>query len=125
MTKLRNILGLIAAAILVLSSGAHSVLGWPNLNAQLEATHAPADLILGLKIGWLFGGLAMLVFGIIIAAIFMARLRGEGASTFPALVIGIAYIGVGAWALAVTKNPFFTIFIVPGVLLLFAASRKA
>jgi uncharacterized membrane protein YhaH (DUF805 family) len=125
MTKLRNILGMIAAAILIVSSGAHSVLGWANLNAQLQATHAPADLILGLKIGWLFGGLAMLVFGIIVAAIFIARLRGESASAFPALVIGIAYIGVGAWALAETKNPFFTIFIVPGVLLLFAASRKA
>jgi hypothetical protein len=124
MAKLRNILALIAAAILILSSAAHSILGWKALRAQLEAAHAPADLILALQCGWLFGGVAMFAFGIIVAAIFIARLRGENVSTFPALVIAIAYVAFGAWALSATRNPFFAIFLVPGVMLLPAASSR-
>jgi hypothetical protein len=124
MAKTRNVLGLLAALILLLCAGAHSFLGWPNIRAQLEAAHAPADLILGLTVGWLFGGVCMVVFAAIAAAIFLARLRGEPVSAFPALAIGIAYLAFGTWALVVTRNPFFTIFLVPGVLLVLASSRR-
>jgi hypothetical protein len=124
MSKARNVLGLVAAAILIFSSAMHTFLGWPSLGSRLEAVKAPPDLIQGLEIGWKFGGLAMLVFGIIVTMIFVARLRGDMVSTLPALILGIAYIAFGAWAFAVTKNPFFSIFIAPGALLFLAASRR-
>ena len=41
-----------------------------------------------------------------------------------ALIIAIVYLGFGAWAFAITKNPFFAIFIVPGALLFLAASHR-
>ena len=122
MTRVRNVLGLIAAIIIILSSAAHSFLGWKALGAQLAAAGAPADLINGLRIGWQFGGAAMLTFGLVAGMIFFHRLRGEGVPTFPALYTALLYLVFGAWALAVSNfDPFFAIFIVPGVMLLFAA----
>lgn len=85
MTRVRTVLGLIAGAILVLSSAAHSFLGWKALQARLVTAQAPSDLIQGLAIGWHFAGAAMLAFGIIVLAIFAKRLRGEVVSSLPAL----------------------------------------
>lgn len=125
MSKLRNVLGLIAGAILVLSSGAHTFLGWQALGAELARTNAPADLVTGLEIGWRWGGAAMLVFGIVVIATFFKRYRGEPASTFGAALVAVAYIAFGAWALVHSNyDPFFFIFIVPGVLLALASSGR-
>lgn len=118
---MRIVLGLIAGAILVLSSAAHSFLGWNHIRAALVAEHVPADQIQGLATGWHFGGGAMLAFGIIVIAIFTQRLRGEAVSSLPALIIAILYVVSGLWAMLVTKNPFFFIFIIPGLMLGVAA----
>ncbi|HEX6641752.1 MAG TPA: hypothetical protein VF215_11600 [Thermoanaerobaculia bacterium] len=119
--KWRAMVGLVASLILILSSGAHSILGWKSLAAQLAATNAPADLVRGLQIGWEFGGFAMLAFGIIAATIFLRRLRGEAVSTLPTIVIGVFYVLFGAWALLVSRDPFFLIMLVPGALMLLAS----
>ena len=43
----------------------------------------------------------------------------------PPAVIGVAYLALGAWALlAIELNPFFLVFIVPGLLLVVAATGK-
>jgi hypothetical protein len=121
MKRWRIVVGLIATAILILSSGLHSILGWKALGAQLAAANVPWDLVVGLRLGWLFGGVAMLTFGIITASIFIQRLRGVNVSLFPVMVLGVVYVAFGAWALTLTGDPFFAIFIVPGVLLLLAS----
>jgi len=119
MIKVRSILGLIAGAILILSSAAHSILGWKGLSEKLAHTNVPPDLVFGLKAGWEFGGLAMLAFGIIVIPPFLKRLRGGQASTFPALVVSITFFVIGAWALAASNfERFFWLFIVIGALLL-------
>ena len=59
----------------------------------------------------------MLTFGILVLMIFVRRMP-----SLPAFAIGVLYVAFGAWALAVSNfDPFFAIFIVPGVLLLIAA----
>lgn len=121
MKRWKEILGLLGAVILLLSSGAHSILGWRDLGGRLTRAGAPADLINGMRIGWLFGGACMLAFAVIAAGICISRLRGGSASTFPIAVISVLYLAFGAWALAISGNPFFMIFIVPGVLLLLAS----
>jgi len=121
MARWRAVLGLIAGAILVLSSGAHSLLGWKALDAELAAAHVPPQLVFGLKVGWHFGGVAMLAFGIMVIALFAARLRGRRVSLFPALVTSVAYLGFGTWALTSSGfNPFFFVFLVPAALLVVA-----
>ena len=125
MSTLRNILGLIAGVILVLSSGAHTFMGWQSLGAELAKTNAPAGLVTGLEIGWKWGGAAMLVLGILVVATFLKRYRGEPASTFAPAMVSVAYISFGAWALVYSNfDPFFFSFIVPGVLLALASTGR-
>lgn len=122
MNRARTILGLIAGALMVLSSAAHSVLGWKALSGELTAAQAPADLIQALGIGWQFGGVAMLAFGCIVIALFRQRMKAVPVSLMPATVIGAAYFlfGVGAFV-AGGFDPFFMIFVVPGLFVLIAA----
>lgn len=121
MRQFQNVLGLLAGAILALSSAAHSVLGWKQMQSSLAATNAPADLVQGLRIGWLFGGVAILTFGCIALAVFSNRLRGRTAPLLPTALIALSYLWFGAWALVTSGNPFFYIFIVPGAMLAIAS----
>jgi hypothetical protein len=124
-TRVRDILGIIAALMLILSSAAHSVLGWRGLSGELSAAHVPDDLMLGLKFGWQFGGVAMLTLGVILLVLFAQRRRGGNASVVPARVVALAYLAFGAWALVASRgDPFFLVFIVPGLLLAIAGSSR-
>ena len=124
MTRLRVILGLAAGAFLVLSSGAHSLLGWTQLHAQLVAANVPPDLIAGLALGWHFAGGAMLALGLIVLAISIPRLRGGAiAPSIVLAIIAALYLAFGAIALiGVGIDPFIVVvFILPGLLLAAAA----
>ncbi len=120
--RVRGVLGLVAGAILILSSGAHSFLGWSGLRGRLTAAQVPPDLLLGVEVGWQFGGVAILAFGVIVVAQAVRRLRGETVWALPERTIALAYLGFGIWALAISDmNPFFLVFIVPGILLAISA----
>ena len=123
MSRTRAVLGLTAGVMLILSSAAHSILGWRALSGELAAAHVPAELVLGLQVGWQFGGVAMLAFGVILLGLFARRWRGEPVSLLPAAIVAAAYLGFGGWALLASNfDPFFLVFIVPGVLLALAAA---
>lgn len=123
--KPRNILGVLGGIVLILSAIAHSGMGWPALRAELAKAEAPADLVLGLQIGWHFAGVAMVAFGLIAISVFRHALRGESPSMIPIFVISIAYFIYGVYALVVSDfNPFFFIFIVPAALLGAAATGR-
>lgn len=120
--KTKSILGLVAGAFLILSAGAHSILGWKAMSEQLAQTNAPPDLVQGLRMGWLFGGPVMIVFGILCITTFLTRFRGEAASTFAPALIATAYLAFAAFAaIATSGDPFFILFLVPGVLLAIAS----
>jgi uncharacterized iron-regulated membrane protein len=120
--KIKSILGLVAGALLILSAGAHSILGWQAMSDRLAQTNAPADLVTGLRIGWMFGGVAMIVFGILCTTTFWKRFRGEAASPSVPAWIASAYLAFAAFAVAATgADPFFLLFLVPGVLLAIAS----
>jgi uncharacterized membrane protein YhaH (DUF805 family) len=122
MSRTRAVLGLVASFILMLSSAAHSFPGWTRMREQLAAARVPPELAFGVKLGWLFAGVTMLAFGLILAALFVKRLRGESVSALPAVIVAIAYLGFGGWALVASGfDPFFSIFILPAVLLLIAS----
>jgi hypothetical protein len=122
MNRLDAGLGIAAGTILLASSVLHSLMGWPGLSIALGKIGAPADLITGLRIGWHFAGAAMLAFGFIVLSSFIACLRGRTVSLLPAAVIAAIYVVFGAWALVVSDfEPFFLVFVVPGLLLAVAA----
>lgn len=119
MTRVRQGLGYLAAAWIILSSAMHSILGWKELRASLEKAKVPADLSLGIEAGWHFAGVAMLCLGILAIAALRARQRT------PLLVTGAGYVLFGAWALAISGgDPFFLMFLVPGLLLLAAIPAR-
>ena len=122
MNKARNILGAITGIILILSSGAHSFLGWRAMRAALVDTNAPDELITGLAIGWNFAGLSIFLFGCILLGVFVPRIRGRMTPLWPARLIGIAYTIAGLVAYKVSSMNFFmTVFVVPGVLIALAS----
>lgn len=122
MSRFRAYLGLACGVILVASAAAHSLLGWPAMRAALTSAKVAPDLITGLSVGWNFGGVAILLFGVLALWQFGAALRGHPVSLQPLVLVGVAYAAFGAWALAVgDMNPFFLIFVVPGILLAIAA----
>jgi hypothetical protein len=119
MQRGRLVLGLIAGVVILASSAAHSLFGWPQLRRALTEADTPADLIVGLSIGWHFAGLAMLVFGALAVMLFSDALRRRPVSLRPVVLIGIAYLAFATWALTVSNlDPFFLTFLLPGALLL-------
>ena len=124
MARVRVILGFAAGVIMILSSVVHSVVGWGQLHAELEATHAPAGLTLGLLAIWQFAGGAMLALGCIVLACF-ARRGGSRSDPLAVRIIALLYVAFGLWALAISHfDPFFLVFIVPGALLAIAAGLR-
>jgi hypothetical protein len=125
MTRLRIAVGLLAGVLLILSSAAHVLLGWKQLGIALAAAHTAPDLITALSIGWHFAGAAMLAFGCIVLVTFFDAMRRRPVSFRPVGFIALVYLLFGLWALKVSDlNPFFLVFIVPG-LMLAAASWRA
>ena len=115
--RAKSVIGLIGCALLIVSAGMHTILGWRAIGEQLSHTNAPADLVLNLEIDWKYAGPTMLAFAVICGHAFLKRIRGERVSTFAPGVIAVMYTLFGVWAIAVSGNPFFLTFIVPGLLL--------
>jgi hypothetical protein len=121
--KWRAITGVVGGTLITLSSGAHSMLGWPSVRQELTSAGVGGDLLFGMQAGWQFGGAAMLVTGVTLVILFARRVRGAAIPTFPGLITGAGYLAFGLWALlAHGFNPFFFVFIVPALLLLVAST---
>ncbi len=111
--KVRTMLGILSGALLILSALAHALLGWPAMSAALVEVGAGEDLSGALAVGWYFGSMAMLVFGLIVLGITIRR-RDPRAVRFIAL--GYLAFGLTAW-LARDLSPHFLLFIATGMLL--------
>ena len=121
MSRIRTVLVVAAGLILIASSAAHSLLGWPQLNVRLTTAHVPLDLIAGLAMGWHFAGVAMLTLGLI--ALWLASAAQRPLSVrVPVGIIGIACLAFGAGAAAAFGFDFIQLmFLAPGALLTVAA----
>ncbi|HEV8397022.1 MAG TPA: hypothetical protein VGQ37_22225 [Vicinamibacterales bacterium] len=126
MKRARLILGILAGVILLASSVAHTWLGSKSLAEQLSHTNVPPDLQASLHIGWVFGGAAMVILGIITVATFVGRLRGAKPPLLPVAVTAVIYMAFGAWAIAESGGDLFFlgVFVIPGALLGIAANGQ-
>jgi hypothetical protein len=116
--KVRLGLGFFAGGLILLSSVAHSVLGWSVLRGALEEAAVAPDLVLSLGIGWRLGGAAMASFGFVVLVTMRRLWGGVPTWTLPAATIGAVYLVYGSWAWVVASfDPFFfALFVVPGAL---------
>lgn len=122
MTTLRALAGPPAGVLVAASSDAHSVPGWPQLRAQLAHHIVPADLTKGQGVGWVFGGVCMLGFGLVVFWIFSQAWRAVPVALAPAGLIGLTYLAFGIGVMVVSGgDPFYAVFIVPALLLLYAS----
>ena len=122
MDRLRSVLGLLGGGIIAASSALHALMGWPAMAGELARIQASPDLVAGLRVGWYFGSVAMLAFGLVAIVTFAARMRGQPASLAPVVIVAVTYLAFGLWALVASgMNPFFLIFIVPALMLLIAS----
>ena len=120
--KARKVLGIAGGALLVVSALAHAFLGWPALHAALAEAGAGDDLAGALAVGWYFGSMAMMVFGLIVLRI---AIRDADTCTVRFIAVGYLVFGLAAW-LSRDLNPHFLLFVAIGVLLaIFAFSRSA
>ena len=120
--RVRVFLGLIGSVLMLFSSIPHSLLGWPAQRQILLTSHVLPDTILGLSVGRHFGGLAMVVFGLITVVSFVQVMRGHAPHMRATTIIGFAYTGFGLWTWFVTREAFALVFIVPGLLVLTGAT---
>jgi hypothetical protein len=119
--KLRVALGLVVGVVLLASALAHAFLGWPAMSAALAEIGAGEELVGALAVGWYFGSVAMLVFGLMVF-----RIAARRADPDPARFIAVGYLVFGGTAWLVRDhNPHFLLFIATGLLLAsFAFPRR-
>lgn len=108
--------GLLGGGLLLASSLAHGLLGWPPMREALQAASADPDLIGGLGAGWHWGSFSMAGFGAIVVAIALQQLRGGRPSTLPVGLIALTYVAFGVWAVLERGNPHFLLFVASGAL---------
>jgi len=115
--KFRPGLGIAAGVVLLSSGPAHAFLGWPPMRAALTAANVDGRVVGALAIGWYFGSVAMLVFGVQMINAAVQVGRGNLSASAATKAIAVAYVVFGAVAfLARDLNPQFLFFIVTGVL---------
>lgn len=115
--------GLAGGLILVLISVAYSWLGWQQLYASLAVAETPSDLVKTIRMGWYFGGIAILTFGCIALAVFTRVLRDQPVSFLSIRLIALACSVCGLWALATTQNLWVFTLIVASAMLKVATLR--
>jgi hypothetical protein len=86
---------MVGGTLLLLSSAAHAFLGWPPLRTSLEQAGVAANVVDALNIGWRFGSVAMLAFGLIVLALGIQLLRGREADRRPAQIVAASYFVFG------------------------------
>lgn len=123
MSFIRSVVGLVIGCMLLASSAAHSLLGWPAQEKELTGAHASPELLARLAMGWHFAGLAMLVFGCIAIVTFVNRLRRRPVDLWPIWLVALGYVLYGATSLLLSGGDAFFLFnfLLPGVLLAVAA----
>jgi len=125
--RIRNAFGITAGLVLILSSLAHAFGGWPAMEQALVAGNADPALIGALGVGWHFGSMAMLAFGIIVTFAAWNAARGNMVSMIPPRVIALAYVVFGLVAFVSRGfKPHFLFFVAAGLLIgIFAFWRQA
>ena len=118
MRRLAPWLLFLVGILLLLSAAAHGFAGWSAMREGLAETDASEDLTQAIGIGWLYGGAAMLAFGVLVLQAWWWARAGKAGAAAIAGWISLLYLGFGGWAYVTSSfNPHFFAFLVPGVLL--------
>ncbi len=124
--KARAIAGVTGGLLLVVSSAAHTFAGWPQLRGVLTGAGVDPAIVGALAVGWVFGSVSMLAFGVIVLRAGIRMARGREFDRAPVIVIGSIYALFGVVAfLSRALNPHFLLFILNGALVAWAGSGRS
>ncbi len=117
MPKAYAITGLIGGLLALLCAFPHAFGGWPTMAAPLMEAKVAADIQDSLMIGWRWGSFCMAGFGLILLAQGAKALKGQAVDRLSVGMVSLTYVVFGIWAMLVREfNPFFSVFILTGVL---------
>lgn len=112
-----NLLGFIAAALMLLSALAHAFAGWPTVAEGLSGTGVATDVTAGLRVGWLWGSFCMAGFGLVTLAQSWQSRSGGGCNAATVAAVAGTYVAFGLWAFVDRDfNPHFLLFLLTGLL---------
>lgn len=113
---MRSVVLMVAGMLMVLSSAAHGMLGWPAMRQALLQAGAGADLVGALAAGWHFGTASMAAFGVIVITAAARLRRGDLSGAIFVKAVAACYVIFGAATfVARAYNPHFLLFVVTGV----------
>ncbi len=114
---MRNIVVIVAGALMLLAAFAHGLIGWPAVHAGLVSGHVPAEFVSLFAGSWLWATVSMLTFGTIVLVSGVQMRRGNSAGTFAVRAIAVCYIGFGVLAMIFEGyDTHFLLFSVFGLL---------
>ncbi len=113
---MRGVVVMVTGVIVILSSAAHSALGWPEIRRGLTELRVDEDLAGAIAAGWYFGSAAMAAFGLMLIAFGMRLRRGDASALLPVRIIAACYLVFGLAALIIRKNPHFLLFVATGLM---------
>ena len=108
----------VGGILLVASAGAHAFAGWPPQRDMLVQAGTDAELVAGLTLGWYFGSVAMLAFGVVVLRDAWLLKRNPAHAPGAAAIIGVGYLAFGMRALFYRGfNPHFLGFVAIGLVI--------
>lgn len=112
----------LAGLFLLASAGMYDFVAWPHLQGDLVRDHASPGLRGVLAVGWHFGSVAMLAFGLIALFAGAAVWQGRRVSASPLWIVAAACIGFGLGAFVLyAHDPHLLGFAFIGVLVAIGA----
>lgn len=108
----------LAASMMIVSAFAHAFAGWPAQQAPLVAAGVDAKLIDSLALGWIWGSVSMLAFGVLVLLMVPGIRAGARSARLACHGVASGYLvfGIGA-TIASWPNVHFLLFFVLGAIL--------
>jgi len=124
--RICEVIVLVAGVLILVGGLAHTFVGWPALRAEMTAQNVTQEVIRPAGIGWIFGGTAMDLLGILtLVSYSMLRSGVAGGRTVAALIGGFyALFGVGASAVIFPRAHFVPFVVVSAMLVGAAAAWR-
>lgn len=119
MRRVGQVLAVLGALFALASAYAYGFFARPATLAKLPAD-LPADTFAAFNAAWIFGGVAMVAFALVVLVL-VPRLGRDAHATVPVAIAGLFYLGYGTWATAYRHHSHFIGFIVIGMLILAGA----
>lgn len=108
--RIRSLALLAAAALLILSAGAHALSGEVFLREALGAARPGGGATAVLSAGWQLGSVSLLAFGLVALSAGLTRWKGQPVASTPLWIMAAVLTGYGFMAGVLGDRTFFLVY---------------